>query len=453
MSGLRSARPAALNVVSRPLGAFAAALLAAGAVAGCGGSGSGSSGSGSGAGSSSGSGPVHLTMWQQWGGGHEEAELQKVIDLYEKSHPNVTITQTPQTNDAKILASIVGGNPPDILDLGTSLELGAWASQGAIQSLNSMISAHHLSTGLYNKRAFSGMKVNGQVYALPFQSFDAALLYNKKLFAQAGLKPPTTLAQLNSDAVKLTKRNSSGTITQMGFVPDYPGPDQGQTCPLESYGWAFGGQWVDSQGNPTPSSPQNIAALNWEKSFFAKFGAKNVENFISSSGAYLTNGDPFESGKLAMMFDGPWSEQYAKANNPKIAKDVGVIRFPAPKAADVGTTFLDSNPQIIPRGSKNPQAAFDFIAWMTTNPKVTAMFSNTVANIPQLKKVPQFPLEKDKLFDVYVKEAGSPQAHVWPQGPKSSTYATDLCEAQASALDEGKSAASVLSNVKSQLGG
>lgn len=451
MSGRRSACRAALNVVPGPACAVAAALLAAGAIAGCGGSGS-KSGTGSGSGKSSANAKVHLTMWQQWGGGHEEAELQKVINLYEKSHPNVTITQTPQTNDAKILASIVGGNPPDILDLGTSLQLGAWATQGAIQSLSPMISSTHLNTSVYNPRAFAGMKVNGQVYALPFQSFLAALLYNKKLFAQAGLKAPTTLAQLDSDAVKLTKRNASGTITQMGFVPDYPGPDEGQTCPLESYGWAFGGQWADSKGNPTPDTPQNIAALNWEKSFYNRFGAKNIENFISSSGAYLTSGDPFESGKLAMMFDGPWSEQYAKANNPKLAKYVGVVKFPAPDPADVGSTFLDSNPQVIPRGSKDPKAAFDFIAWETTNPKVTAMFANTVANIPQLKKVPSFPLEKDKLFDLYVKEAGAPQAHVWPQGPKSSAYATDLCEAQSAALDDGKSAASVLANVKSQVG-
>jgi multiple sugar transport system substrate-binding protein len=424
---------------------IASAVVAALALTACGSSGSG------GAGGGTTNGKIHLTMWQQWGGGHEQAELQTIINEYEKLHPNVTITQTPVTNDAKILAAIVGGNPPDIIDLGTSLMLGGWAAQGAILPLDSMIQSSHLNTSVFNPRALDGMKVNGQTYALPFQSFDAALLYNKKLFAQAGLTPPTTLAELDSDAIKLTKQSSSGQITQMGFVPDYPGPDQGQTCPLESYGWLFGGGWTNSSGQATPTLAQNIAALQWEQSFYKRFGASNVTNFISSAGAYLTSGDPFESGKLAMMFDGPGSEKYAKANNPKLAADVGVVKFPAPDPANTGTTFLDSNPQLIPRGSSNAKAAFDFIAWETTNPQVTAMFANTVANIPQLTKVPTFPLMKDKLFDLYVNEAGSPQAHVWTENAKASTYSTDLCQAQSGALVGGKTAQAALQNLAAQI--
>ena len=154
---------------------------------------------------------------------------------------------------------------------------------------------------------------------------------------------------------------------------------------------------------------------------------------------------------MAMMFDGPWTEQYAKANNPKLASSVGVVKFPAPSPANDGTTFLDSNPQFIPKGSKNAQAAFNFIAWETTDPSVTAQFANTVANIPQLKKTPSFGLESDKLFDLYVKEAGSPQAHVWPQSANSSTYQTAICEAQSGALVGGKTAGAALRAVSTQL--
>lgn len=426
--------------LTRRRGVVAVLVVAVAAVLGVFGGSAGASGS-----------KIHLTMWQQWGGGHEEAELQAIINAYEKLHPNVTITQTPVTNDAKVLASIVGGNPPDIIDLGTSLELGAWASQGALQPLGSMVAAGHLNLNVYNQQALEGMKVSGKLYALPFQSFDIALLYNKQLFARAHLKAPSTFAQLNSDAIKLTKQSKSGTITQMGFVPDYPGPDQGQTCPLESYGWMFGGQWASKSGKDTPDTAASVDALTWEKHFYTHFGAKNVSNFVSSAGAYLTSGDPFESGKLAMMYDGPWTEQYIKANNPKLAKHIGVVKFPAPNPANDGTTFLDSNPQIIPRGAQNAQAAFDFIAWETSTPSVTAKFANTVANIPQLASVPRFSLEKDKLFDLYVKEAGSPQAHVWPQNSTSSTYATDLCNAQSAALVGGKAPRAALAGIAGQL--
>ena len=73
--------------------------------------------------------PVHLTMWQQWGGGHEEDALKKIISDYEALHPNVTIDEVPVTDNSKILTAISGGNPPDIVDLVSSLPLGEWASR------------------------------------------------------------------------------------------------------------------------------------------------------------------------------------------------------------------------------------------------------------------------------------------------------------------------------------
>lgn len=415
-----------------------AALVVAGSAAACG---TGSPGGTSGA--------VHLTMWQQWGGGHEEEMLQAVINQYERLHPNVTITQTPVTNNAKILATITGGNPPDIVDLGNSLPLGSWAAAGAAVPLNHMLTAAHVDLSVFNPRALDGMKIGDTIYALPFQSFDVALLYNKKLFAQAGLNPPATLEQLDADAAKLTTFGPAGQITQLGFAPDYPGPDQGQTCPLETYGWLWNGRWFNRQGQATPLDPANVAALRWEQHFYTEFGTQKVSNFISSAGAYLTGADPFESGKLAMMLDGPWTEQYAMTNNPALARNVGVVPLPAPAAdpQNTGTTFLDSNPQFIPAGAQNVQAAFDFILWETTNARVTADFSDTVANVPQLSKVPAFSLEKDPLFQQYVREADSTQAHTWTMSAQSTTYGTDLCQAEQAALVGGKTARAALAGV------
>ena len=56
----------------------------------------------------------------------------------------------------------------------------------------------------------------------------------------------------------------------------------------------------------------------------------------------------------------------------------------------------------------DPSAAFAFIKWETTNPQVTATFAQLVANLPQLKKVPSFPLAKDARFQVFINEASSP---------------------------------------------
>ena len=403
--------------------------------------------------SSEAGGKVTLTMWQQWGSGHERQVLDQLIANYEKLHPNITIKEVPVTNNAKILAAITGGTPPDIVDLGNSLPLGSWASSGAIVDLSSMIKASNLDTSKYIKSAYDGMKVGGKTYGLPFQVFLAGLLYNKQLLAEAGItQPPTTLEELAADAATLTKVDSSGKITQMGFLPTYPGPSEGQTCPLMTYGWAFGGEWFDASGKPTPASPQNVQALAWEKQFFDKFGVSKVQNFVQSSGSYLTAGDPFESGKLAMMFDGPWTPQYAKDNNPAIAKQLAVVPFPASASSpkSVGSTYIDANAQVIPAGSKHQQEAFDFIAWETSNAQEAATFSNAVANIPQLKDVPDFPLKSDPIFAEYIKIASTPQARSWTKTATSSTYGTNLCQAQDASVLTGVDPKAALEAVSTQ---
>jgi ABC-type glycerol-3-phosphate transport system substrate-binding protein len=53
---------------------------------------------------------VNLTMWQQWGGGHEEAALDKVIKEYEALNPGVRITETPVTTPPRSSLPSVAGH-------------------------------------------------------------------------------------------------------------------------------------------------------------------------------------------------------------------------------------------------------------------------------------------------------------------------------------------------------
>lgn len=371
---------------------------------------------------------IHLTMWQQWAStGPNAVALNGAIKEYEHLHPNVTISTTYITNDAKILAAISGGNPPDLIDLGTSIEMGGWGAAGALLPLNSYIKSSGLKMNAYVPAAVKAVTEGSNVYGLPFMDFNAGLLYNKKLFAAAGLNPndpPTTTTQLYNDAVKLTKVNSSGVITQLGFLPAWPGVANGQTATLESLGWVFGGSWTAGT-KPSAENAGNLAALKWEDSFYKKFGVEKMAAFESSAGAYLTATDPFFSGKLAMTFDGPWVLAWMKSVNPTMVANIGAESFPAPpgKPQLAGTSFLDTNPQVIPRGSSNPQAAFNFIKWETTDPTLATTFANTVDNLPQLvsAKLPSYPEAS-----VFANESKSANAHTWSQSCYSSTYQTDL---------------------------
>lgn len=435
----------------RTLGVSAAALLTtSGIVTGCGSAGNNATNP------NASQSHVTLTMWQQWGGGHEEQALKDIISEYEKLHPNVTIKEMPVTDNSKILTAISGGNPPDIIDLGSSATIGEWASKGALTDLTPFIkNDKSFNSNAFVPASWYPVKYQSGIYGLPFMNFNVGLLYNKKLFAEAGIQnPPTTLEELTQDAFKLTKQDSSGKITQMGFLPDYPGQTNGQVVSIEDFGWLFGGQWFDTAANKaTANDPANIKALTWESQFYSKYGAQNVANFEKSAGAYLTAQDLFESGKLAMVYDGPWALAYVEQNVPSMANDIGVEPFPAPAAnsSATGTSFIDTNAQVIPAGSKNAQAAFDFIAWETSNPQVTSKFATLVNNLPQLKHVPNFKLASDPRFKVFMDEANSKNAHAWTPSPVSGEYSSKLAQAENDVLMGKSSPAQALKQLNSDI--
>lgn len=395
---------------------------------------------------------ITLTMWQQWGGGHEEATLKKIIKEYERLHPNITIVETPVTDNSKILTAISGGNPPDIIDMGTSGVLGDWASKGALTDLTPYIqSDKSFSKNAFVQSGWNSVTVNGKPYALPFMNFDAALLYNKDTFKKAGIThPPRTLEELQQDAFKLTQTDKSGKIIQAGFIPDYP------VSNIESYAWMFGGQWMNPKtGKFTGEDPRIIQAFNWEQVFYKKVGAQKLANFVKSAGAYLSPQDPFQSGKLAMVYDGSWVIAYIEQNNPNLLKNIGVAPMPGPKqyAAGGGTTYIDTNPQVIPTGAKHPQDAWNFIAWETTNPQIAGEFATLVANIPQLKKPQDFKLGNDPLYKVFISEANSPKAHSWPQSQTSSEYLTKLAAVDQGILFGNTPALAAMKQLDSQFNG
>ena len=57
-------------------------------------------------------------------------------------------------------------------------------------------------------------KYQGKLYALPIAVQEYKLLYNRDLFSAAGISaPPATMDEFATDISKLTKQDSSGTIT------------------------------------------------------------------------------------------------------------------------------------------------------------------------------------------------------------------------------------------------
>jgi multiple sugar transport system substrate-binding protein len=152
------------------------------ALAGC--------GAGSG-GSSSASGP--LQIWEGWTG-VEAKTFTHLIAEYQQQNPGQKISSLFVNNDntlQKVLTAVRGGSAPDVAYL-----YGSWAPNIAQipQVVNLTQFVHQPATNWndFYVGEREAATVNGKVIGIPALVDNLAVVYNKKLFAKAGLPPPAS---------------------------------------------------------------------------------------------------------------------------------------------------------------------------------------------------------------------------------------------------------------------
>ncbi len=121
----------------------------------------------------------------------------------------------------KALAAIKAGTGPQFAVL-------LAAEMHSLQDQDILISLDDIGLDAEGKKWISSFypaflansHVDGKTWSVPFQRSTAIFYYNKSAFKDAGLDPekfPTTWAALAQTASKLTKRDSSGTVTRWGI--------------------------------------------------------------------------------------------------------------------------------------------------------------------------------------------------------------------------------------------
>ncbi|PJI44259.1 hypothetical protein CTI14_64915, partial [Methylobacterium radiotolerans] len=71
---------------------------------------------------------------------------------------------------------------------------------------------------------------------------------------EAGVTPPTTMDELAAAIPKLTKKDASGKITQLGLG------SANDSTTLTTLGYAFGGSWEEEAGVTPPTTMDELAA-------------------------------------------------------------------------------------------------------------------------------------------------------------------------------------------------
>jgi multiple sugar transport system substrate-binding protein len=345
-------------------------------VAGCGGSGSKSSTSPSASGSTG--GHVNITLWH----GYTDVEatsIKTLVNEFNATHPNITVTPQNYGNSdyalQKVLAAIAGGKPPDIAYL-----YGSWAANIATSPMTVNLSPYIAKDPSWNWNDFwlaarNVTTVNGKIIGVPALIDNLALVYNKRLFAQAGIPLPTptwTWTDFENAAIKLT--NPSKKQFGWAYVND---ASEDTVWRFWAMLWQAGGSILTPDGKRAAfDSPAGLKAMTL------------LQTLAKHNAIYLDDGSDvypgvFNSGHIGMLWTGPWDLSQISGHQP-----YGVTILPADQNHQ--TISGPDNWVVFNNGSPRVKAALTFLKWFTS-PKIDLKWATMTGDLPIRASVSKLP--------------------------------------------------------------
>jgi multiple sugar transport system substrate-binding protein len=362
-----------------------------------------------------------IEFWHFFSDREAEA-IQKAVDAFQAKFPLIKVTVKSGQDDSKTTQAIAAGQGPDVALSGTTDNVGKFCSTGAWQDLGPYISRDKVDMSDIPNVVQSYTAHQDKRCTMPLLADAYGLYYNKKLFAAAGISsPPKTLSELAADAKKLTQKDASGNLKVAGFDPLSGFYENSVT----HYAAMAGAKFLKDDGkSAVGSDPQWKELLNWQKSLVDYYGYDKINKFQSAFGDEFSADNAFEKGQVAMNIDGEWRIANIAADNPE-GLEWGVAPMPlADSRADAyGSGFLIGNVIGISKNSKNAEAAWQFIKYMTTNTDAVVNLANAIKNVPTLKSALKSPnLSLDPNFKTFLDVFANPKSATSPLSAAGTAY-------------------------------
>ncbi len=360
--------------------------------------------------------PAHLSgtisLWHYFTD-REGAAVQSVVNDFEKLNPDVkVVVHSGQDSDklAKVIASSSG--TVDVALMGGTSNVGVLCSSGAFTDLGGYLTRDKVDMSQLTPAGKAFTSYKDDQCALPMLTDGYGLYYNTDILKAAGFTaPPTTLDQLETMALALTKYNPDGSIKSLGFDPLM---NFYETTP-EKLAPATGATWMKDGKSSISKSPGWAELMTWQKAFVDKIGYAKLKAFTSGLGDEWSAHNAFQTGQVAMMLDGEWRVAFIEDQTPKLHYETA----PFPVAADhselYGSTYTMGTIGGIAKGSKNPEAAWALLKYLTTNTGALVKLANTIKNVPTTTASLNSPeLKLPEQFDTFLKEVANPKTVTFP---------------------------------------
>ena len=328
------------------------ALMAVSMFAACGKDNGGSSASGDG---------KNVTLkWAIW----DESTTQYWGDLkkaYEDSHKGVTIEMVDlgSTDYMTVLATELSGSGSDF-DVVTIKDVPGYATlvqKNVIRPLDDYIKKDKVDLKKF-AGATDQVLVDGKLYELPFRNDFWVIFYNKDIFDRAGVAYPTndmTWEEYDALARKVTNTTFGSQVYGTHY---HTWRSTVQLCAM------LDGKHSILDGNYDFVKPYYEMVLNQEKDGVCRKYADLKTEGLHYSAA-------FSGGDVAMMNQGSWFISTLITNikkgeyDAKLCGNWGLVKYPHAQGVPAGSTLGTITGLSVTTASKNPDAAWDFVNWVS----------------------------------------------------------------------------------------
>ncbi len=278
---------------------------------------------------------------------------------FQKDNPGIKVNfiqmEENDLRDAVTKDVATQGGQYDIVTVG-AYEVPLWQKNGWLTDL----SKYADKDPKYDVKDFfdpirTAVSVDGDMYAIPFYGESSMLMYNKKIFADAGLTVPSnpTWQEVADLAKKVNTPDHAGICLR-----GKPGWGEGAAS-LTTVLNTFGGAWFDKDWKAQVDQPGFKDALT----FYADTLKASGESDPVSAG-FTECLNLFGQGKAAMWYDA--TSAAGSLESPDLSKVVGNVGYvAAPVVKTSASGWLWSWNLAVPNTSKHKDAAWKFINWAT----------------------------------------------------------------------------------------
>ena len=278
----------------------------------------------------------------------------------------------------------------DVVTVGT-YEVPIWGANGWLNSIDDMAAASPDSVQAdYDfddllPAVAAGLSVDGNLHAVPFYGESSFMMYNKRIFDEAGLEMPEqpTWEQVREFACEIhDPENNVYGIAMRGL------PGWGQLmAPLTTVANTHGARWFDEEWMPQFDSEEWNAAVTFYAELVQECGPPGVTgNGFAESLTLMTQ------GQAAMWVDATVAAGILAGTDA--GPDMGHALAPV-GPVEKGNAWLWSWSLAIPSTSENAEAALQFVTWATSKDYIEIVAAeNGWASIPPGTRVSTYEREE-----------------------------------------------------------